>query len=434
MALCRADLARARGDAAREVEHARAALARADEVDELLRAMARYHLAETDWLAGRLVAAEREMTALLAEWSASDQWLLLQRVGFDLGLVQHARGRLEAALRTYRVLGARTDSAASALTGMSLVGVARVIFERDELVEAAALAAAGVERCRRLAYAPPLVNGLTVLARIRMAVGDSAGALAALDEAESVMPGSGDRRLLLGTRRAELAIARGDLATAAAWVRARGLAADDPPSYARHGEYRVLARVLIAEGAADAAVDLLERWRTLATAQDAGALVIAVQALAALAHAARGDEPAALAALAEALALAAPEGWVRVFVGEGDPMAALLRTLMAGRRLDDVPRTYLAGLAAAFARQGTPVLPETRAGAVAVAGLVEPLSPREREVLALVALGRQNRAIGAELYIGIDTVKRHVSHLFAKLGVTNRTEAVARARALGLLD
>jgi ATP/maltotriose-dependent transcriptional regulator MalT len=98
-----------------------------------------------------------------------------------------------------------------------------------------------------------------------------------------------------------------------------------------------------------------------------------------------------------------------------------------------VPRAYLARLAAAFARQGTPVLAEARAGAVAVAGLVEPLSPREAEVLELVALGRSNRAIGAELYIGLDTVKRHVSHIFAKLGVTNRTEAVARARALGLL-
>jgi ATP/maltotriose-dependent transcriptional regulator MalT len=434
VALCRADLARAHGDPVREVEHARATLVRAEERDELLRAMARYHLAENDWLAGRLDAAEREMTALLAEWSGSDQWLVLQRVGFDLGLVQHARGRLEEALRTYRTLEARTDSAASAVAGMSLVGVARVLYERDELVEAAATAAAGVERCRRLAYAPPLVNGLTVLARIRMSTGDAAGALAALEEAESVMPGVRDRRLLLGTRRAELAIARGDLAAAAAWVRDQGLRADDPPSYARHGEYRVLARLLIAEGDPDAAVGLLARWRALARAQDAGALVIAVQALAALAHAARGDEPAALAALEEALTLAAPEGWVRVFVDEGAPLAALLRALMAGRRLDTVPREYLARLAAAFARQGTPVLPEARPGAVTVAGLVEPLSPREREVLALLALGRPNRAIGAELFIGLDTVKRHVSHIFAKLGVANRTEAVARARALGLLD
>ena len=100
---------------------------------------------------------------------------------------------------------------------------------------------------------------------------------------------------------------------------------------------------------------------------------------------------------------------------------------------DAVPRAFTTRLAAAFERQGTPVLPAAPSGAVAVAGLVEPLSRRELEVLGLVAAGRPNRAIAEELFIGLDTVKRHVSHIFIKLGVANRTEAVARARALGLL-
>ena len=98
-----------------------------------------------------------------------------------------------------------------------------------------------------------------------------------------------------------------------------------------------------------------------------------------------------------------------------------------------VPRAFLVRLTTAFGRQGTPILPAARPGAVAVPGLVEPLSGREREVLGLVAAGRPNRAIGEELFVGLDTVKRHVSHIFVKLGVANRTEAVARARVLGLL-
>jgi LuxR family maltose regulon positive regulatory protein len=128
-----------------------------------------------------------------------------------------------------------------------------------------------------------------------------------------------------------------------------------------------------------------------------------------------------------------------VFLAEGAPLAAVLHTLLVGRRLDEllgadaVPRAFVSDLAARFAREGTPILSVARPGAVAVPGLVEPLSAREREVLELVAAGRPNRVIAAELFIGVDTVKRHVSHLFAKLGVTNRTEAVARARALGLL-
>jgi ATP/maltotriose-dependent transcriptional regulator MalT len=201
----------------------------------------------------------------------------------------------------------------------------------------------------------------------------------------------------------------------------------------------VFARVLIARGEPGSAVPMLQRWRALATAQGRVGHVLAVRVLEAMAHAAVPDERAALGALAEALVLAAPEGYLRPFLDEAAAMADLLRTLLVGRRLenlvgpDAVPRDFLSRLVAAFDRQGTPVLPAARPGTAAVPGLVEPLSARELEVLGLVAAGKPNRAIAEELFIGVDTVKRHVSHIFTKLSVANRTEAVARARALGLL-
>jgi LuxR family maltose regulon positive regulatory protein len=439
LALCRADLARARGDPRSEVEYAGAALAQADDADDVLRAMARYHLAETDWLAGKLFEAECAMSALLAEWADSDEWLLVLRVGFDLGALQQAQGRLGAALRTYRTLGARADTASSALAGMSQVGAAMVFYERDELTEAAAQLAAGIERCRRLAYGPPLVAGLITLAKIRLAEGDRAGALSAIAEAETAMPAIGDRRNPLGVGRAELALAMGDVAEASDWVRERGLAADDEPVYPGDWTYRVLARVMIAEGEPGVAVAMLARWRALAEAQGRVAHVLAGRVVETLAHATLGNVPAAQAALAEALVLAAPEGHLRLLLDEGAPMAGLLRTLLVGRGLEDliapraVPRAFLTRLATAFDRQGTPILPAARSGAVAAPGLVEPLSAREREVLELIAAGMPNRAIAQGLFIGVDTVKRHVSHIFVKLSVANRTEAVARARALGLL-
>ena len=148
LALCRADLARARGDLQREAAFARAALADTGESDALLRTMARYHLAEVDWLTGKLTDSEREMSAILAEWANSDEWLVLLRVGLDLGAVQRAQGRLGAALNTYRRLESKAGTTASALAGMAQVGAAIVFYERDELAEAAAQAAAGVERCR----------------------------------------------------------------------------------------------------------------------------------------------------------------------------------------------------------------------------------------------------------------------------------------------
>lgn len=416
------------------------ALARSGEADELLRAMARALLAETDWLAGRVAEAEQAFAGILRRWSLSDEWLVLQRIGFDLGSVQLAQGRLGAALRTFRDLGARGDAAAPEPAGMAQVGAAIVLFERNELAEAAAEAAAGVERCRRLAYALPLVDGLVVLARIRLAQGDRAGALAAIDDAAQVLPEAGSWGVPLEVRRAELAFALGDVGAAAAWVRERELSCDDTPVYPRDSEYRLLARVSIAGGDPRRAVSMLNRWQALAVAQGRNGDVIASQVLSSLAHSACGDEAQAQAALVDALILAAPEGGLRVFLAEGAALAALLRPLLADRRLHDLagsgglPRAFLSDLAAAFERQGTPILPVPRSGAVSVPGLLEPLSARELEVLGLVAAGRPNRAIAEQLFIGVDTVKRHVSHLFAKLGVANRTEAVARARALGLLD
>jgi LuxR family transcriptional regulator, maltose regulon positive regulatory protein len=184
---------------------------------------------------------------------------------------------------------------------------------------------------------------------------------------------------------------------------------------------------------------MLGRWSVLATAQGRTESSIELKALQALAHGACGHPDAALAVLAEALTLAAPEGYLRVFADEGAPMAALLRALATSPAkfqavaAAPLPRAYLDRLIEAFEHQGVTVLPRRRPGATFVPGLIEPLSPRELDVLRLLATGRPNRAIAKELVVTLDTVKRHVSHLFSKLGVSNRTQAVARARELGLL-
>ena len=157
-----------------------------------------------------------------------------------------------------------------------------------------------------------------------------------------------------------------------------------------------------------------------------------------LAHDAAGDRTAALRALAEALALAAPEGYVRVFLDEGAPVAALLRELAVGRRLEQLgARVGPARVPVRADRRvrppRQPVLPPERRSAGRVPGMAAPLSTREHEVLTLMASGHPNRAIAEKLFITVDTVKRHVTHVFEKLGVANRTQAVARARELGLL-
>jgi LuxR family maltose regulon positive regulatory protein len=128
-----------------------------------------------------------------------------------------------------------------------------------------------------------------------------------------------------------------------------------------------------------------------------------------------------------------------VFVDEGPPMAALVRTLLTGQHLeqlavaDAIPRESLARVVAAFEQAGAPIRPPARRGTVAVPGLLEPLTERELQVLGLLADGRTNKGIAEELVVTLDTVKRHVTHILDKLGAANRTQAVTRARELGLL-
>jgi LuxR family transcriptional regulator, maltose regulon positive regulatory protein len=292
-------------------------------------------------------------------------------------------------------------------------------------------ASEGVGLCRQLAYPLPLVVGLAALARIRQAQGDWPGALEAIGEAERVQVSSAVVALFnpVPALWARLAMAHGEVGEAAHWVRQRGLAPDDQPSYPREDEYLILARVLLADQASDRALALLERLHDLAVAQGRTGSVIEVRALRALALDAVGDQAGALAFLAEALALAAPEGYLRVFVDEGAPMARLLGRLATAPAMGQavagahVPATSLRRLLHAFDQAGVAVPP----------GLVVPLSSRELEVLALLGAGTPNQAIAEELVISLHTVKRHVTHIFDKLGAANRTEAVSRARELGLL-
>ena len=233
IAVCRADLARMRGDAEAEQAFARAALAHVTEQDELLGAVARYQVAFGDWLAGRVAAAERGLAGVFAERVASAQHDLVPRAAFDLGAVQLARGHLRAAQRTYEQgLRVTEGDRPSPSAGMLHVGLAEVHFERDELADAHRLVADG-HRAMPQARVPPCPDrGPDRRSRgSGTPQGDLAGALAAVDEADRAMPQAVlDPRLPVAALRALHAVARGDVAEAAQWVRSAGLSVDDEPS------------------------------------------------------------------------------------------------------------------------------------------------------------------------------------------------------------
>ena len=439
IAFLRAELARLRGDAARAVDWDRQARAQLREGDFFLRTLVRANLAVADWLRGQLGQAERGLAEALGERRASGEGYLATRVCHDLGQVQRAQGKLDAALATYRqaLETAGEVSSQPPHLGIAHVGLAEVLYERDELAAALDHATRGVTLCRQLAFTPPLAAGLAILARIRQAHGDAAAAMAAMGEAGQVELSPQVVALLnpVPSQRARLLLAQGEV-TASQWAKAAGLSPDDEPDYPREPGYLVLARVLLAQNDPGPALTLLQRLLATAASQGRTGSIIEIQALRALALAARGDHASALAALAEVLTPACRQGYVRVFADEGAPMRALLARLSAAQRDQRAPARgvhvgYLAAVLRACGQAGA--VPPQRRAAAAVPGLVDQLTARELEILALLAAGTPNPRIAEELVVTLDTVKKHVTHVLGKLGAANRTEAAARARQLSLI-
>ena len=430
--LHRSYLAQLHGDAEATAAFATQTLAEIKPDERALSATAHGFLAVAEWLCGRLTEAERAFASSVIGWRETGQLTLIAWGYYQLVLIRHAQGRLDAAALTCEqalhslVTSGRPPPAA----GPSYTGLAEIAYQRDELDLALRHATEGIALCRQFVYTPPLANGLATLAMIRQATGDPAGALEAITEAGQAAPGPAGLLNPVPARRARLLLAQGDLAAATRFAQDNGLGPDDEPDYTRESGHLVLARILLAQDRPGQALALLDRLHAAAKAQGRTGSLIETGALRALALAATGEDSVAVTVLAEALLLACPQGYVRVFADEGPPMAALLGRLIAaqrtGRTAAGVPLGYLARLQRAFGpgRPGPDPVPS---------GIVDPLTSRELEVLGLLAAGRSNQAIAGELVVTLDTVKKHVGHVLGKLGAANRTEAVARARELSLI-
>jgi LuxR family maltose regulon positive regulatory protein len=179
----------------------------------------------------------------------------------------------------------------------------------------------------------------------------------------------------------------------------------------------------------------LDGQRQLAEEGDWVEWIIRIAVLQALAWQALGDISRALDVLERALVLAEPGGYVRTFLGEGAAMADLLRQAKAQEakaqqaKAQRVMQDYADKLLLAFDEMAP--AESSHPGA---ALLIEPLTPREMEVLQLLVAGASNAQIAQELFITVNTVKRHITHILGKLEAENRTQAAMRARELGLVE
>ncbi len=281
------------------------------------------------------------------------------------------------------------------------------------------------------------IRGYTALARLQQARGNTHAALASLDALAQLAEQRHFAPHLMPQEaavRAQLELAQGNVAVAICWANSSGLSSEDEDlPYLREGEYLALARVRMAEARDDPAAPflqevlrLLDRLQASAEAKARMGSVLEILVLRALALEAQGDQTSALSTLERALLLAAPEGYIRLFVDEGAPMRALLRHAHARSRVPG----YVATLLRAFGEHNVSDLPLASARP---SPLVEPLTERECEVLQLLLEGASNREIAQRLVLSVNTVKRHVYNLCGKLGVQSRTQAIIRARDLNLL-
>jgi len=267
------------------------------------------------------------------------------------------------------------------------------------------------------------------MARVRQAQGDLAGELDLLDEAERLYISDFFPNVRpISAMKARVWIAQGRLGEALSWASEQGLSPEDNLSYLREFEHVTLARLLLAqypsertERSIHQAVGLLDRLLRAADEGQRAGSALEILVLQAVADQMRDNVSAALWPLERALTLAEPEGYVRIFVDQGPPMAALLEA--AAER--GIAASYVRRLLGAFDK-GEPGMPVRQ-------DLIDPLSERELDVLRLLATDLDGPDFARQLVVSLNTVRTHTKNIYAKLGVNNRRAAVRRAGELDLL-
>jgi len=439
------------GDLARCIAFARQALELLRE-GEFLYASAVLFAAHAYLVTGNVApATEREVVAAVASARAADNLFAIVRSLTLLARLHALQGRLRAAAAIY----AQAEQVASGTVGLPTLsgsaafhfGLGDLLREWNDLAGAERHLAHGMDLLRGTltVEAETVTHGYLTRASLHQAHGDSSSALATL---EAFLDLARQRNfavhlLARGTAaQAALWLAQGQHAAAIQWADTRGLPADDDMSFSHEREYLTLARVRIAQGhdqpvspALHEAVQLLDRLLMAAEAGVRMHSIIQILILRMLAMQVQGDATGALSTLERVLTLAEPEGYMRIFVDEGAPMAELLRAAHARGIMPD----YVAKLLAAFPNDRR-LTTEDRQPTVQPSSsvrrppsLVEPLTDREIDVLRLIAAGRSNTEIAQALIVAVSTIKTHVNRIFGKLGATSRTQAVARARELHLL-
>jgi LuxR family maltose regulon positive regulatory protein len=458
-AVIRAAIARFSGDLERCVALGRQALELLPETESTARerASAGTNAVLAYQVSGDVTPAkESPLEEAITSFRASGAPIALLNGINHLARMRTLQGRLRAAVATYEeaaeVASGRYGARDLVNSAAYYVGLGDIHREWNDLGSAETHLRRGTDLVTGaiMVEADVAANGYLSLACLQQARGRLDDALATLERFANLARQRDFAARLVArgdAARTRLALAQDDLPAAVGWAEATGLDAEGEPSYPREDEYLTLARVLIARGRLDPtgsylddALGLLDRL--LGAAEGGGRIGSAIEILAlrALALQAEHQSSDALAALERALVLAQTEGYIRLFVDEGAPMKALLSELLKARRkgahadMQPTSLTYVRRLLAAFEAPHTSTGPSEELASESGQPLLDPLTAREREVLASIAEGLSNREIAARLFIATSTVKGYVHSLLRKLEADSRTKAISRARDLHLLS
>lgn len=362
---------------------------------------------------GERAAASRAYSETITTGQQSGNRLFTIMAFIGLGNIQESDTQLLLAAQNYRHALQLLGDSPYLVACEAHLGLAQICYEWNDLEAAQQHGEQAVQLARQVENADRFVICEVFLARLKLAQGDVNGAAAILAKADQSA-----RQHHFALRMPEIAAAQvfillrqGNLAAAAHLVQTFDL----PISQ---------ARVHLAQDNPPAALAVLEPFRRQMEAKGWADERLRAMVLQALAHHANGQQDSALHLLGETLALAAPEGFTRIFVDEGAPMVPLLSNA-AAHGIGVVP-DYVRKLLAAFETEARPDTGSSHA-------MIEPLSQRELEVLQLIAQGLSNHDISERLFLALSTVKGYNQNIFGKLQVQRRTEAVARARELGLI-
>jgi LuxR family maltose regulon positive regulatory protein len=445
IAVARAGQALAQGDVASTVTYARQVLDLVPEDDHLSRGGAAGFLGLAAWTGGDLAAAHQMYAAGMASLHKAGNIADTINGASTLADIRLAQGLLREARRTYeQALQRALAQGAPVVRGTAdiYIGMSEIHRERNDLPAATQCLLRSTELGAHTGFPQHRYRWCVAMARLREAQGDLDGALDLLHEAERryVSPFFPNVRPVAAVK-ARVWVAQGRVEDAVGWVRDQALSVADELSYVHEFAHITQARILLACATRDhddrslrEAAGFLERLLLAAEAGKRMGSMIEILIVQARVFQAQSDLPAALVPLRQALTLAAPEGYVRMFVDEGAPMAVLLQAALA----DGILPSYVEKLLLAFPDDHTRKAGHDHPIAVLPArqvpqALVEPLSPRERDVLRLLRTDLSGPEIAGELMVSLHTVRTHTKNIYAKLGIGTRRAAVRRAEELGLV-